>query len=136
MLLCFWCCLQFFLISLQCVCLSISQSLKFCLTQVQRGLFSFSYFLKVELTAFPSNPPLLFLHLRSHNRSHPMLSPIHSCFPLFLFPPLPGSLSYTQAFFFLPSVTLPLLISTNFHIYFSLLIKKWPPKNRKLIGMR
>ena len=71
-------CLQF-LISPQCVYPSFKASSSVW-RKFHGSLFSFSYFLKVDLTAFPSIPPLLFFHLRSHNRSHPMLTPIHSCF--------------------------------------------------------
>lgn len=47
------CKLPSFLINHECVCLS-SQCFQFYLMQVQHGLFSFSYFLKVDLLS-PTN---------------------------------------------------------------------------------
>lgn len=50
-----------------------------------------------------------------------MLTPIHSCFPMF--PPLSLSfLSCIQSFFSLPPISLKL---NKLYVYFSLLINKW-----------
>lgn len=125
------CCLRF-LISPRPVCLSISQILPFCVTQARYGLFSFSYFLKVDLTAFPP--------LSHHSYSFtsalvialiPCLPPCIPVSPLFLFPLAPAFSHASRDSFPLSRVTLSVDLN-KLYVYFSLLINKLLKK--KLIG--
>lgn len=101
----------------------------FFLTQVYFSLFSFSIFLKVELTVFPFIPPA-YIH-------SPLLSialiPWLPQPPAFLFSlifvPFSAdfslSLSHTLFHSFFPSIMSHwLLIAINFLVYFSLLLNK------------
>lgn len=119
--LCFWCCLQFFNKSPAFLSVPLSELPVLFDASPARFIF-FLIFSQGWFDSFPLNP-LLFLHLRSHNHSHPMLTPIHSCFPLFLFTPtLPPSLTFspTARHSFpppTPSVTLSLDLN-EFHSLF------------------